>query len=293
MAPLSTTTFDEAIERFDASLAVDSPDIDPRCRSMLLHHGDRTERTLVLFHGFTNCPLQWSVTAAEAHRRGMTVLAPRAPGHGRADKRPDDLTHLSADSLAEWIAGSVDIARGFSDRVTVAGFSFGGVCAGWAARNLDSVDVAMLLAPAYLPYGCPTAAARLLPAAARVLPERYMWWNPVTRERGATSPHTYPQLSRKGIAAVFELGLEAGETPASRKSPLRKAVLVLNESDIAVNPRAARQAFEAGIAPLAQQADVRIYPLEQRYPHDLIDPAGLNAQRADKVAVELLGLLDI
>jgi pimeloyl-ACP methyl ester carboxylesterase len=284
-------SFDDAVARFEQSLSCDGPDIDPRCCSQLLHHGRPTARVLVLFHGFTNCPVQWSIAAERAHARGVTVLCPRAPGHGRADRRPDDLTDLSADTLSEWVADSVGIASQLGGQVTVAGFSFGGVCAGWAARHLDSVDEVLLLAPAYLPFGYPVPTAALLPAATKILPERYMWWDPVRKGAGATSPHVYPKLSRRGIGAVFELGQEARKDAARRTAPLDHAALVLNATDLAINPRAARLAFEEGIAPHASRTTVHTFPASERYPHDLIDPAGLNSHRAEQVNEQLLGLL--
>jgi len=291
--PQPTSGFDAAIERFESLAARDHDAIDPRCRSALLHHDGTTERVLVLFHGFTNCPAQFASLARAAHLAGVSVLVPRAKGHGRADGQPHALGRVSAQAIAQAIDESIDIASGIGARITVAGFSFGGVCAAWAARNRAEVSETLIIAPSFLPYGYPLWTTRLLPPASRLLPERYLWWDPIRRESGVGAPYGYRRLSRRGIGSVFELGLDAWHGPVRRTGSLERAILVLNEWDFAVSPVAARRAFDTAIAPLAEDSEIYRFPASLQYPHDLVDPMGANAAREHESRAVLLRLLDI
>lgn len=293
--PQPAGDFAAALSRFGQLASRDGVEIDPRCESMLLHHGRTTERALVLFHGFTNCPAQFVRIATAAHHAGASVLVPRAKGHGHLDGQPHGLSGLGASGIAAAIDEAIDIAAGIGQSVTVAGFSFGGVCASWAARNRDEVTEAMIIAPSFLPFGYPLWIAGLLPLASSVMPERYLWWDPVRRENAAGAPYGYRRLSRRGIGAVFALGLDAWRGPARRDGRLERAVLVLNEHDFAINPAAAQRAFELGITPLAIHSEIYRFPPGLRYPHDLIDPMGVNAAREHetrRVLLELLGIDD-
>jgi len=213
----------------------------PQCHSALLHHGAPTERVFVLFHGFTNCPAQYERLAADLHASGATVLAPLAEGHGRSDRSPKRLTDLSAEGLGRWIGEVVAVAAGLGERICVVGFSFGGVCAAWAAHRLDAVDGVVLVAPSFLPWSFPRFAGPLLPLYMQTRPERYLWWDPLRREQMLAAPHIYKQLSSRGISAVFELGQQVSrERSQQRTSRLSRAVLVLNGFDHAISPSAAR-----------------------------------------------------
>lgn len=285
--------FAEAVRRFDVIAAADDESIAPGCGSILLSHGRRVGTVLVLFHGFTNCPAQWSAVAHDAYAAGCNVIAPRAEGHGRADRKPHDLGAITAESLKRWVDEIIDVAAGLGDEVIVAGFSFGGVCASWAACARDEVAHVLLLAPSFLPIGYPLWSAALLPAACRALPERHLWWDPVRKDRTGLARHVYPQLSRRGIGEVFALGLAAWREDPARKTSLQSAFLVLNESDLAISPRAAQQVFRDAIAPLSKRSAVVVFPSQLRYPHDLIDPQGPNAAAEAAVRARLLSLLGI
>src|SRR5258705_498785 len=71
-------------------------DAAPGGGSIILLHGHRTARTVVLFHGFTNSPRQFRQLAAALHRDGGAGHSPRpqrershreSPSHRRARGR--------------------------------------------------------------------------------------------------------------------------------------------------------------------------------------------------------------
>ena len=57
--PDPTPDYAEAVSRFQRLQKMEGPEINPVCRSILLTHGLRTERAVVFFHGYTNCPQQF------------------------------------------------------------------------------------------------------------------------------------------------------------------------------------------------------------------------------------------
>src|ERR1019366_2135927 len=69
---------------------LDGPNVNPLCRTRLYTHGHRTERALLLLHGFTNCPQQFDALGKRFHDDGWNVLIPRMfglqglPGPGAA-----------------------------------------------------------------------------------------------------------------------------------------------------------------------------------------------------------------
>jgi alpha-beta hydrolase superfamily lysophospholipase len=56
--------------------------LHPVCGYALRDHGRRTERAIVLIHGFTNCPAMYRQLAEQLHKDGANVLVPRLPRHG-------------------------------------------------------------------------------------------------------------------------------------------------------------------------------------------------------------------
>jgi carboxylesterase len=286
--------FEHACAQHAAMVSREAADVAQECGSQLLHHGAPTAQACLLLHGFTNCPAQYARIAASLYDAGANVFAPLAEGHGRADGSPHALTELTAKGLARWTADMSEIAAPLGSRLTVVGFSFGGVCAAWAARNRDEVDEVVLLSPAFLPYGYPVRAARVLSRLSRLLPERYLWWDPLRRERMITAPYVYRKLSSRGIGAVFELGQTAWHSPAKRTRALDRAVLVLNESDTAISRPAAWQSFEEALAPLASHTEIYRLEASLHYPHDYLDPLGPNSKResvARTKVIEAIGFV--
>ncbi len=82
-------------------------------------------------------------------------------------------------------------------------------------------------------------------------------------------------------------------TRDQRTSRLSRAVLVLNGFDHAISPSAARYAFDRGLAPLADSAEVIRIAWRRRYPHDFIDPLGAIGDREAEGRRLLLDVLGV
>src|SRR4029077_598669 len=53
---MSGDTYEAGIEIAASLQRLDGPDVNPACHTRLYTHGRRTEQSVVLLHGFTNCP---------------------------------------------------------------------------------------------------------------------------------------------------------------------------------------------------------------------------------------------
>lgn len=289
-APKPCTTHAEAIGRFSAMAARDSERVNPVCTSKLLEHGDCADEAVVLLHGYTNCPAQWTPIAARLFARGSNVLVPRYPHHGYSDRLNRDLSRLKSSELIELTRESIDIAVGLGRTVTVVGFSAGGAMGALAAATRDEVGRVMLVAPIFSPWGLPHWASDGLTRLLRTWPDRYTWWDPRVKE-GHRPEYGYPRMSLHGLAALLEIGADALSEKEARSTRIERAVLVLNRSDMAVNADAARRAAHAVLAPISDVYVEYEFPLSEKLSHDIITPEGSNEGRTETVADRLMELL--
>src|SRR5260370_42409174 len=103
-------SYAEAIEIAKGLQDLDGPNVNPVCYARLYTHGQRTERALVLLHGFTNCPRQVDAAGKDFFTRGWNVLIPRYPHHGYTDMRNTTVEKLRTDQLGAVANRSVDAA---------------------------------------------------------------------------------------------------------------------------------------------------------------------------------------
>ena len=58
-APIPAPDYAAAVAAAEAHIARSKPGLRPECAAYLLTHGAATDRSIVLLHGFTNCPRQY------------------------------------------------------------------------------------------------------------------------------------------------------------------------------------------------------------------------------------------
>ena len=73
---------------------------NPVCQSILMTHGQRVERAIVFYHGFTSCPEQFRELGQRFFDLGYNVYVPLAPYHGLTDRFGTALENLTAADLA-------------------------------------------------------------------------------------------------------------------------------------------------------------------------------------------------
>lgn len=288
--PAPADSYAAALGLADRLRAADGPEVDPVCRSRVLDQGRRTRVAVVLLHGYTNCPQQWVRIATAYAEQGVSVVVPRLPGHGYADRQTRALGDLTPAALAAAADQALDIATGLGEEVHVVGTSAGGALAMWLADRRVEVDRLTLVSPLAAPQPVPAFLVGPLTRAVRLAPDGYRWWDGAQRERLATPPHAYPGFSTRGLGAFLEVARSLDGGDPSR--PLRRMTLVLNESDPAVSNPAARRA----VGPLTRTAEQRVdheFAKSLGVGHDLIDPQGENAARIGEIYATLGPLLDL
>jgi pimeloyl-ACP methyl ester carboxylesterase len=151
-APVKTFTLSSAVNQASEVLKADADDpfVRPECRSSLLSHGQKTAKAIVLLHGYTACPSQFSQLAELYFRVGYNVWVPRAPDHGLTDTSAH--AQVNAAELVTYANDAMNVAVGLGDEVGVAGISGGAVLATWlAAHRPEAVQRILLLSPFYVP----------------------------------------------------------------------------------------------------------------------------------------------
>ncbi|MDQ2663131.1 MAG: alpha/beta fold hydrolase [Candidatus Eremiobacteraeota bacterium] len=279
---------DATRERLARFLERDHESIGDSGRSLLFERGVKTARAFVFLHGLTASPTQFETLARAFYERGNNVIVPRLPRHGYRDRLTPALATLDARELREMTRETIAIAAGLGERVTVVGFSLGGLLAAWAAQ-FYAVDRVVVIAPflglAWLPSRLLGWSARL----ALLLPNRYFWWDPRLREEHLPA-HGYPRYSTHAAAQSYAIVRELYEDVRVRPPLAHKIVVVLNAHETTVNNRAAYR-----LAARWQAFDpeaVCIETLRDLPPsHDIIEPAR-NEAIVERVFPKLVELIE-
>ena len=301
--PLATggqaaSSYEEAMARAADLTATDGPEINPVCRSRVLSPGQRTERSVVLLHGYTNCPQQFDTIARAYADAGYSVVVPRLPGHGHRDRLTTALSDVRPDDLVRTADQAVDIAAGLGADVTVVGLSGGGTLAAWLATERNDVNRAVLIAPLVIPKVLPESTVAPLARFSRLATDVYLWWDSERRERLAKPPYAYPRYSVRSLGAFLSIGREAQTTDPRRDTTLDRLVVITNENDGAVSNvgvNAVERHLERLLRlnqPSVDRFDY-VFPEGAGYKHDLVDPNGENAEDIDAIYRTLRLLLDL
>ena len=232
--------------------------------------------------------MQFERVARDLHARGYNVLVPRLPHHGHADPLSPALERLRAGELYDVVEEYVAIAGELGERVTVAGFSLGGLLAAWAAQQYP-IAHAVPISPF---FGISLIPNRLMGRVAERLlraPNRFHWWNPILRERRAGSTG-YPRYATHAIAHAYRIAQSVLDRAQTSRPAAQRVTIVANAMEIAVNNYAIRRLYEHWHhqAPGAVELSVLTgLPLS----HDIVSP--LRRWRlADRVHPLLLRAID-
>jgi len=262
--------YERGLEIISGIQLLDGPNVNPVCRTRLYTHGRRTERALVLLHGFTNCPAQFDELGRRFFESGWNVVIPRYPRHGFTDRLNTAIAELREEQLLAVANRAADAGAGLGERLTVAGLSLGGILTGYLAQTRDQVERAVLIAPMFGLKPIPGPALAALARTAKVAPNFYIWWNAKARDRIGPS-HGYPRFATRAYAALFGAGSKV--TAAARRSrPKAGSIAVItNAAEPRLDNRFTRRLVENWRRHGAT-VETFEFPASQRLPHDLIDP---------------------
>ncbi len=274
-----------ALQRMAALAALDTPRVKPACRSRLLTHDARTERAIVMFHGFTNCPAQFSQLAEAFFARGYNVLVPRIPQHG-LESMATDLGQLSPADLLATARRSLDIAHGLAPHVTVLGFSMGGGLAAWCVQNRADVDRVIMISPNIGLAAVPRWATRPSANLLSILPNFFRWWDEEKKESRSGPAHVYPRFSSRGVATMLRMNLTVLKQSLDAPPAVEELVVITNPCDDVVRNAATAELVHNwrnhGTKVTTHEA-----PADWQLIHDLMDPAQPE-QQVDRVYPFLL-----
>jgi alpha-beta hydrolase superfamily lysophospholipase len=287
--PHPATDYAEAVSRFQRMQKVEGPELNPLCRSLLLTHGMRTERVVVFFHGYTNCPQQFNELGHIFYDLGYNVLIPRLPRHGVADRKVENLSPLKAEELRDCADTSVDIACGLGQKVYVAGLSAGGTLSAWIAQNRTEVKRAVLIAPAlgfsrHEGTRLQKGIALLLP----LLPDIRTDWFSVDPD---APDHVYPGFSSRALGQLLRMSVATFAGALERAPRVQDVALVTSKSDEAVSDLLAWQLIGLWRTKQMKKFVAVDFPKAMKIEHDMIDPVQKN-QQIEIVYPVLISLLN-
>lgn len=286
-------TFDyaTAMEQLGALEALDGADVNAVCHSRALTHGQQTENAIVLIHGMTNCPQQFSDFAPLLFERGYNVLIPRQPGNGLADRNTKALASLTIQELTTFGENVTHIAQGLGRRVTMLGISAGATIAAWLAQFRSGIDLAVVIAPLLgilpqLPAPINDPANHLVMDIFSTIP------NIMTqslRPFKSGPDYGYYGFSTRGLGTVMRMGDDVMRAAKTTPPDARSIIMTLNQNDDAINNLMATHLADRW---RAHGAAVKTYtfPKSEHLGHDIIDPRQTN-QRVAYVYPILLNLI--
>ena len=285
--PDPATSREEALARWSEVEALDDETIDERCRSWSMIHDEPVETTVVLLHGYTNCPYMFTRLGADLHEIGWNVIVPRYPYHGYVDKLSPDQGLLTAEDLVRVTDEAIDIAEGLGDRVVVGGLSAGGVAAAWAAQNRPEVDHVVGLAPMVNLRPIPDWFAPQVVNAVTSVPDIQYWWDPGRKEEQPPD-YGYPKLSSHAVAQLIRLGMVTLEQARTEPHTAEHVVLTTNPNDGAVKPGTV-EAIVAAWQDNGASASVYEWPAEMNLGHNMVDDA-VNSSKFEAIYPILMEL---
>jgi alpha-beta hydrolase superfamily lysophospholipase len=264
--PSPIRDYPAAVARVNALQIREDSIVAPGGGSILLTHGHRTPRVIVLFHGLTDSPLQYAPLAQRLFQEGDNVYVPRLPHHAERTGNVAALARLTAQELRDLGDESVDIADALGDTVIVSGLSAGGTVAAWVGQYRTDVQRVVLVAPALevthvpsLLHGAVLRLALRVPNVTRASP------------RDSTEPDREPGWATHAVAQTLKLGVAVRGAAAQRPAAARELTVLLNAHDHTIANGAAvdlaKRWQRHGGATL-----VYMLPDSLRLPHDVIDP---------------------
>jgi pimeloyl-ACP methyl ester carboxylesterase len=263
--------------------------LDDEMRSVVLDHGARTSRVTVLLRGLTASPRTWREFARVRHARGENVLIARLPRHGHRDRMSETLEGLTRDELVAQAARIIDAAHALGEQIVLVGHSLGGALALHLAHRDARVFRAIAIAPflgiKQLPHDWNAFARRLIER----MPNRFLYWNPIDKGRGAPQ-HGYHRYSTRSLAAGLALGDALRDDARAGPPHAAHVEIVRNAGETSVNNRAIDDLLARWRA--AGGASVRVHRLVGLgRSHDIVEPERKRAPAA-RFLPHLHALLD-
>ena len=280
LTPQPAEDYAAALRRIQAIQAAEEalPIYSDANRTKLMSHGARAANVIVFLHGFTNSPEQYVSLGRRYFEQGYNIYIPRQPRHGFKTLSGAPLKGLGLEELAAFATQTADIAQGLGERVVVAGSSTGGTLTAWLAQQRADIALAAPIAPClgigFIPWRLTRAAAQL----ASLLPDVFMWWDPVRKMDNPYSvSYTYRGYYLHALLANLRLGFNA-ERQAKRLRPAAgRIVVITNANDFSVNNRRTAELVKLWQKHAPDLVQTYEFDPGLHIPHDMISPTRIDA----------------
>jgi carboxylesterase len=83
-------SYAEAVQRIQALQTTNAAKMNPECITEFMTHGQKTDKVIILAHGYTSCPAQFKELGQHFYDLGYNVLIAPLPHHGLADRMTDE-----------------------------------------------------------------------------------------------------------------------------------------------------------------------------------------------------------
>lgn len=283
--------YEAAVARIETLQARDTFEINPLSHTRFLTHGQKTDRVVVWFHGYTNSPAEFAVLGQRCFEQGCNVLIPRAPHHGLLNRMNTETEKLTAEELAQFTDEAVNIACGLGRQVIVGGLSMGGVLTAWAAQQRDEISLALILSPAFGVEIIPARLTELFSRATLLLPNRYRWWDEQLKDTPLEPMHAYPRFAMHGLAQIMRLGFNAQHQARHGKPAARRVWVITNANDHSVNNQLTTQIVQSWKSSGADNVRTYTFPAELGLQHDFVEATSAT-QKIESVYPVLLGIIN-
>jgi alpha-beta hydrolase superfamily lysophospholipase len=252
------------------------------CITKLYDHGCQTEHVIILIHGFTNCPEQFTELGKQHFEAGNNVFIPRMPYHGLSDRLTPALVDLTAEVLAAFGDKIIDIAHGLGKKITVMGVSGSGTLVAWLVQNRADIDFAFAIAPLFGLAFVPPLFTKLFERVALLLPNFYMWWDPRTKANNSYSIYyAYPGYPTRALVEIMRLAMIT--RVQAEKSPPKAGniTMIINDAEPAVSNAEIVKFIDLW----QRHENVKVsevhFEKEMKLPHDIITPGTPGVPIAD------------
>ncbi len=287
--PQPAKNYAEALHLIEIFRTKEPQEMNPLSRTQLMTHGNKTDRAIILVHGYTSDPQQFHDLGKRFYDVGYNVLIAPLPHHGLADRMTQEHARLTAEELAFYADRTVDIAQGLGKQVIMMGISAGGVTTAWAAQNRNDIDLAVIISPAlgFKKISTPLTAAAM--NVYTVLPDAIEWWDPILKEK-VLPAHAYPSYSRHALSQILRLGFVVQADAKLKPPAAKKMVIVFNANDSMINNEMTTQMVNIWKAHHASLTTSE-FDAALKLGHDIIDPAQ-PGQQVDIVYPRLMELIN-
>lgn len=265
-APTPAPGHETSVARFAVVERAERDSTMDDARSVLLDHGTRTPRVVVLVHGFTNSPRQFRELGRLLYERGYNVLIPRLPEHGLRAGDVGALRSITAERYRDFADRAIDDAHGLGDSVMVIGLSAGGDVAIWIAQHRADVTRVVVIAPAISLARVPSPFDAPVMNLMMRVPNLTFHQAPDTLR-----PHAYFGVSTRAVGQTLRFGASVLRDVERGGPAVRDLALVLNGNDHTID--AAPVLRMAGLWRDRDGVRTALYRFDAllRLPHDVID----------------------